>query len=413
MKTKYTYSIYFVFCLTLIVILIELLNAIQFRAVLAANMIGFSQSHTIYRLALQVKETYLESQIKGTNSRLGTVFADTVKTIYLIFVSMLFLNKKFQSYLLKIADRNISFVRSNFRELTRKEINFTCLFIGFYMLARIGLQLISKEELTRYFIIKISILGILGYFLVIPLVIYITYVLLQYFGKKIIVACYLAYIIKILPDVIINDTVNDEKMEQVDIDTFPDEIQNILRKYHLEDSVYKERIPGDEKNAALIGYGKGARMEIYGNFEESDKDELFSVFLHEIGHAKENTLLRKTVVYITLLFIELLIILFIYDSLSSKFVNDMISLFTAFVILSFIYRMLLRQWLIMIYKMVSQQSEINSDMFAKEHHYGKELAQTLFNIVLESSDYLRPTALYNFLRSGHPSISTRIDYLGQ
>lgn len=73
--------------------------------------------------------------------------------------------------------------------------------------------------------------------------------------------------------------------------------------------------------------------------------------------------------------------------------------------------MVLRQWLIMFYKFISQQSEINSDMFAKEHDYGNELATALFNIVLESNDYLKPTIIYNFFRSGHPAISTRIEYL--
>lgn len=87
-------------------------------------------------------------------------------------------------------------------------------------------------------------------------------------------------------------------------------------------------MPGTEKNAAFIGYGKGARMEIYGNFTEVDVDRLFSVFLHEIGHAKENTLMRKTIIYVTLLIIQLLIVLYIYDNISAKYTTEIISAFT-------------------------------------------------------------------------------------
>lgn len=411
MKTKYTILIYTIFVMTFLVIFIELINVLKFKIILSKNEIGMENYPTVNKMAEDNKSEYLESQKKGTQNRLSTVILDISKTIFLIFVSLLFLNLNFRKYFLKIAENNVTFINNNFRDLNVKEINFLCLFVGLYLLNKIVLHILTKDDITKYFVLKISILGILIYLVLIPILIYLSYVLLEYFGKKIIIACYLAYIIKILPDVFINDEVNSEKMEQVDITTFPDDIQNLLHKYNLEDAVYKEIEPGNEKNAALIGYGDGARMEIYGDFDVSDKDELFSVFLHEIGHAKENTLLRKTVIYIILLLVELFIILFIYDFLSPKFVTNIFSIFTCFIALFCIYRMIIRQWLILFYKVVSQQSEINSDLFAKAHSYGNELSHALFNIVIESSDYLRPTVMYNFLRSGHPPISRRIEYL--
>ncbi|ELQ75110.1 Metalloprotease [Trachipleistophora hominis] len=413
MKNHYSYAIYFVFTVTVIIIFIELLNALYFRFVLSEDMVGFRKGQMVYELAERNKTSFLSSQIKGSESRIMSVLVDIAKTVFLILVSLLFLNRKFQKFGMRIASGNISIVKRDFRNLTRKEINFICLIAGLFILNKLILQIVSKDKISKYFAIKISLMGIIGYLLVLPLAIFLAYVLLEYFGKKIIVACYLAYIIKILPDVLINDTVNPDKMEQVDVKSFPDDIQHLLYKYHLEDSVYKEKSPGSEKNAALIGYGKGARMEIYGNFTETDQDQLFSVFLHEIGHAKENTLMRKTIIYIALLIIELLFMLYIYDTISTKFTTEIISVFTAFVLLVFIYRALLRQWLLMIYKIASQQSEINSDMFAKQHDYGRELAETLFNIVIDANDFLKPTAVYNFLRSGHPAIYARIDYLGE
>lgn len=389
------------------------MNSIYFRIILSENIIGFKEGKMVFELASRDKESFIESQIKGTDSRILSVLVDILKTLFLIFVSLFFLNKKFQKFAMEVASRNVSFVKGDFRNLTRREINFICLLSGLFLLNKLVLQLVSKEKISKYFALKLSIIGIVGYALVLPLAICLAYILLEYFGKKIIVACYLAYIIKILPDVLINDNVNSEKMEQVSVKSFPESIQDLLYKYHLEDSVFKERIPGVEKNAALIGYGKGARMEIYGNFTDTDKDQLFSVFLHEIGHAKENTLMRKTIIYISLLIVELLFMLYVYENISTKFTTEIISVFTSFILLVFIYRMLIRQWLILIYKLASQQSEINSDMFAKENNYGDELAETLFNIVIDANDYLKPTAIYNFLRSGHPAIYARIDYLGE
>lgn len=442
MATKYTFTFYLIFFLTLIVISFELLNAVQYKSVLSEGSYGMSSAPSVEKMAQNNKKEYFQSQITGTNNRIGTVLIDMVKTIFLIFLSLLFLNKTLQNKVLEISNRNISFINRDFRDLKKREINFISIIFALYVFAKIVLHLVTTDDFSFLLVSKLVFIGILSYLIFIPIIIYLSYVLLKYFGKKIIIACYLAYIIKIIPDVFINDEVNLEKMEQVDITSFPDDIQMLLNKYHLEESVYKEIEPGNDKNAALIGYGKGARMEIYGNFEINDKDELFSVFLHEIGHAKENTLLRKTLVYISLLVIELFLILFFYSVLSKKYshtdhneitennvanslVDDQreetmrqfpsdecaLSLFSAFIILLLIYRMVLRQWLIIFYKVVSQQSEINSDLFAKEHHYGNELATALFNIVLESNDFLRPTAIYNFFRSGHPSISVRIEYL--
>lgn len=413
MATKYTIAIYLMFLLTISVVFFELVNAIRFSESLSEGALGMSDKPALEKMAEDKKIQFIKSQSTGSANRIETVFIDMMKTLFLISLSLMFLDSTFQKYLLSIAEKNISFVNGNFRELKKKEVNFMTLIIGLYILNKIVLHILTSDNMSRIAIFKLSLIGILCYLVFIPLFIFLSYILLQYFGKKLIIACYLAYIIKIIPDVFINDEVNSEKMEQVDISSFPDDIQHLLYKYHLEDSVYKEIEPGNEKNAALIGYGKGARMEIYGNFEVTDKDELFSVFLHEIGHAKENTLLRKTLVYIFLLIIEMFIVLFIYAVVSKKYANRAFSIFSTFILLVLIYRMVLRQWLIMFYKFVSQQSEINSDMFAKEHHYGNELATALFNIVLESSDFLKPTIIYNFFRSGHPSISVRIEYLAE
>ncbi|KAM0674116.1 hypothetical protein GVAV_002188 [Gurleya vavrai] len=243
------------------------------------------------------------------------------------------------------------------------------------------------------------------------MMIFIIYLALSKFGKKFIIACYIAFVLKILPELLMDDKVDDLKMVKMNLDEFPDDIQEVLRKYDLTESCYKERTPSEDLNAALIGYGSAKRMEIYGDPKKFGKKELYAVFLHEVGHVDEHSLVRKSSVYFTVLFIELLLVLWIYDKLAPKYTNDNISVFTAFILLFFIYRILIRQWPVSANKIASQLSEVNSDLFAKGYGYDEALSNTLFDIGIKSRDYLRPTTLYNSLRSTHPSIYTRVEYL--
>lgn len=411
MRKSYRNICYLFFLLTIISIAYELYTICKFRFDLNRDNLGIDKNSYTYLLASQNKNKFIASQKNATTNRILNVTIDLIKTVFLIFISAIFLDRGLQKRGIRAADSNITLIKNGFRDLKKTEINFMSMLGGMFMVNKMFLSLLSRNEISVMYIGKAIVVIIFSYLILLPLSLFGIFILLKAFKKKLLVACYAAIIIKLLPEVLINDKVDSLKMEKVDIKEFPQDIQKLIRIHELENYVYKEIRPSDEKNAALIGYGKGKRLEIYGDFDTFKKDELYAVLLHEIGHAKENTLLRKTIVYISLILTEMIIILYLYGKVGETFSNETISFFTAFLVLFLVYRMLMKQWLFSLYKFVSQLSEYNSDMVSKEYGYGKDLAKTLFKIVLESDDYLMPTRLYNFLRSGHPSLLDRINYL--
>ncbi|TBU09883.1 putative M48 family peptidase [Hamiltosporidium magnivora] len=403
--------IYSVFIITLLTITYEIFSISKFRYLLSKGELGIATNSNTYVYASRNPEEFIISQEAASKSKIFTVTMDFVKHSVLVAIALLFLDSNLQRMMLKLAEKRVTLVKSGFRDLKKPEINFVCLLYSFYLITIFVVGLLTAKSYAIEKILKCFGFFVAFYLLLAPVLVFITYILLSKFHKKFIIACFIAYAIKVLPDILIQDKVDYTKMTKMDINEFPENIQEVLIKYDLQDRVYKEIFPGKEINAALIGYGDGKRMEIYGNYDEFDQEQLYSVFLHEVGHAKENSLLRKTIIYFIVLVLEMLVFLFLYDRVSSKFSNQDISYFTAFLVLAFIYRVLLRQWLFSIYKLGSQISEINSDLFAKQYGYDEYLANTLYDIGIQSSDYLFPTVIYNSLRSGHPSLYSRIEYL--
>lgn len=411
MKQHFNYFIFFIFTATIFIILLEISSIIRYHTSLSSGKIGLPTKSNTYSLAIEEPKMFLESQLSATHYKLRNVTSDLIKNILFILIALCFLNPMFNEKVINLCENNITLVKQNFRSLKRKEINFISIMLFSYLSTVLMVSLIKSKNVEFQMFFSYLCLFILAYFLLIPLLIFLLFIVISKFGKKFIIACYIAYSIKILPELLMEDKIDHSKMIKMKIEEFPDEIQDVLRKYDLQESVYKERKPGRDMNAALIGYGIKKRMEIYGDLDTYSKDQLFSIFLHEIGHVDEHSLLRKSIVYFIVLLIELLIILLIYEKVAHKYTTNTISFFTSFVMLVFIYRIVLRQWLISANKIVSQLSEINSDLFTKKFHYNDSLALTLYEIGVDAEDYLIPTRMYNSLRSTHPSIFSRVEYL--
>ncbi|KAM0673052.1 hypothetical protein GVAV_003544 [Gurleya vavrai] len=411
MKDHSRYFICFIFTATVLIIAYEVFSVTYYHALLTKGKIGLPKNSSTYSLASEDSIEFLKSQILASHSKFRSVIADLIKHILFITISLLFLNKNMQKKAIKISEKRITFINDGFRNLKRAEINFICLFFILYLAAVLITSTIKTKNLDYAKIGKYTFLFLSFYFFLAPMVIFIIYLALSKFGKKFIIACYIAFVLKILPELLMDDKVDDLKMVKMNLDEFPNDIQEVLRKYELTESCYKEKTPSEDLNAALIGYGSAKRMEIYGDPKTFGKKELYAVFLHEVGHVDEHSLVRKSSVYFTVLFIELLLVLWIYNKLAPKYTNDNISVFTAFILSFFIYRILIRQWPLSANKIASQLSEVNSDLFAKGYGYDEALSNTLFDIGIKSRDYLRPTTLYNSLRSTHPSIYTRVEYL--
>ncbi|KAG0442641.1 CAAX prenyl protease 1 like protein [Dictyocoela muelleri] len=411
MKNFFRNMLYLVFGITVLLIGYELIKTLYYRHNLKNDDLGLKKNSFIYKLANKNQVNFIYSQEIATTNRAIKVSLDLLKTISLITISIIFLDGTLQKKAIIMADSNITLIKNGFRELKKSEINFISLLGGLFFLSKTISDLLMESEISVFYILKTILTTILMYLILIPMGIFLIYILFKTFGKFFIVACYLALIIKLLPELLIQEDVDSEKMVKVDISSYPEDIQDLLNENGLENSVYEEINKSSEKNAALVGYGSKKRLEIYGKFNNKNSKALHSVLLHEIGHANENTFLRKTIIYISLIIAEMIFVIFLYEKVSFKFSNETLSFFSAFIILFLMYRMVIKQWLFSIYKIVSQKSEINSDMFAKDHSYGRDLGVTLFNIAVESGDYLFPTLFYNFLRSGHPPIGDRVNYL--
>lgn len=411
MKDESKYTLYIIFIVTLFIILYELSSVIRYHHALSNGKIGLPTDSETFKIASKKPLQFIKSQLSATHAKFKNVLLDFLKHLLFIGIALLFLNKKFQEKMSGICEKRITFIQQGFRTLKRSEINYMCLIFLLYLFSILLISSVKSKELDYFKVLQYLLLFLGIYFFIAPLFIFVLFMVLNKFHKKFIVACYVAYALKVLPELLMDDPIDHEKMTKMKIEEFPDDIQAVLKKYDLQDSVYKEIDPGSELNAALIGYGSAKRMEIYGDVKSFSNKELYAIFLHEVGHVDEHSLFRKSVVYFLILFLEMMIILFIYDKLAPKYANEFVSMFTAFVILVFIYRTLVRQWPLSVNKITSQMSEINSDLFTEKYDYNRSLAKTLYGIGVGAKDYLVPTRMYNGLRSTHPSIYSRVEYL--
>src|SRR5690606_8498397 len=102
------------------------------------------------------------------------------------------------------------------------------------------------------------------------------------FGSKLIIACYVAYYIKAITELLDQDPVDLSELEKVPIESFSEKVQEFLRERNLQDKVYQEKNKSKSVNAALVGWGDYERIEIYGDHDNFDKEEFESVLMHEI-----------------------------------------------------------------------------------------------------------------------------------
>lgn len=246
---------------------------------------------------------------------------------------------------------------------------------------------------------------------VIPVGIFITIRLLRIFNAKFILACYFSYFLLELNDILSISSVNGDKMEKMSPEVFSSEIQGLIRHQNLSDSIYKEREPGENVNAALIGIGEKERIEIYGKVGGMDEGQLESILIHEVGHSYHRSLIKKLSMFFLLLFLEMLLVSFLYRNVAEEFMYGSVSKEGSFIVLAFLYFVSIRPWLFIAYNMTSQNAEVAADLLTKTYHHNTELANTLYRISMDSFDFLAPSRLYNALNSMHPSILSRIEYL--
>lgn len=251
-------------------------------------------------------------------------------------------------------------------------------------------------------------LNLIVFFLVgIPSVVYISMKLLEVLGRKFILACYIAFLMDDLLEVL-GDKGPGGKM-RVPLEMFPEEIRECLRVERLENSVFASANSRGKKNAALVGLGKSRRIEIYGRFDPRHSEELHSVIMHEIGHSVDGTIPKRKILKHALFLCETALLSWMYMRRGKMFGCADVSAQGFFILLFIVYLISGRPWLFTIFNMYTQRSELSADEFARTHGYGKSLSQILFKVAMEHGAYLDPSFLHHAMTSLHPSTRLRIE----
>lgn len=408
MKLIFNTLICFLFSFTILLIIFEIGRAIIKLKYLNANEIDLPKDSAMYKLAIKEKDEYISSQKKASKKRLKHLFKDLAEQVSYCILSLCFIFDVLKNRIFHFCEKRISILNDSYFNFRKAEIDFVNLFFSSYIMISI---LISDIYSTKIEFIKYFLGAIFCYFCVFPFLILLVLVLIRKLGIQIILACYIAYFIKLVPDIFSVDKVEADSMKKISSTKFPEKIQKVLKEYKLNDNVFVEKEPSPNMNAALIGHGDQMRIEIYGDMDKLNKQKIYSVFLHEIGHAYEASLFKKATVYVLIICLEAFFIICLYKKISKKYANNKMNNEVAFVVAALAYKMGIRPYLMLGYKLISQRSEIISDFFAKSYNYQKPLGRTLYDIGIDSADYLTPTIIYNLLRSGHPSIYDRVEYL--
>lgn len=409
MKTAFLGAFWLSFFLGIFILTNELIFNFWTMRNIDVKPYGLPSSSNTLKLAAKDQD-FVSSQQKALSKRVKRVSNEIIRHFYVLAAGLLFLNLSLRNFI-KMFITGIVKIFPKYRNNIRTKEMFTLSFIITVFLASIfGSGLLGDPE-------SITIPGVMIFYIslfmfIIPTLYFIQNKLLKIYSTQLITACYLAYFVKAISELLSLDDVNLEAMKKVDIKTFSQEVQSYLKERGLEERVYSEKGKAEGSlNAALVGWGVFERIEIYGKHDDLSDRELESILMHEIGHSQDYSLVKKIIALFTIKLIEMYIIIKIYKVVSEKFSDDVISKNGAFFALLFIYLLFINRWLFVFHKLTSQTSEANADSIAKEHGYGIELANVLYNITINSTYLIRSTQLFNILKSYHPTIYSRVENL--
>ncbi|KAG5859760.1 peptidase M48 domain-containing protein [Encephalitozoon hellem] len=393
---------YTFFVLTYLAQTIEVLNVLITKSRVDSGETGFEEGLATNEMAKR-DQSYSANIKKALGKRGSELLGDILVHTMHFSASILFFTEAGRLFSMKILNR----IFGGFFDL---EIVFLTIVVS----------MLSLNAFTEYVVCSIyknpSLEIILvwcffGALFVIPICIFIFIKLLRIFGANFVVSCYLSYFIMEVSDILSISNVDLTKMEKVAPNVFSENIQRLMSDRGLSDSIYREKRPGKNVNAALIGIGNSERIEIYGKIENMDDDQLESILIHEVGHSYDRSLVKKISVFFLLLCLEILFLVVLYDNIAKEFVWGNVSKEGSFIVLICLYFASVRPWLFMLYNLTSQSAEMYADLLTKRYNYNKTLAGTLYKISVDSLDFLAPSWLYNSLNSLHPSIMSRIEYL--
>lgn len=400
------------FIMTFVTLLTEYMWLVHFGNELRSGNTGLPKNSASYKLAMNT-EDYSKNMEKSVDSRKLYIMEKLIGFIVYFLIGSAIMVDAIRLYIFHLSKKTINLYCKSFNNICKNQVamsNIFCfLFTIFYLFDYVEKFLFSKS--MTLFVKVLVVFGL--YCILCPIGLIVIYFMLQQFGAKLIIAIYLSVFIKNIYEVFIQDDFNKETLRRLDPEIFTERVQQYLEKNNLSDQVYQDMNKKKDTNAALVGMDKSARIEIYGDFNNLEEEQRDSILLHEIGHSEDHSLLKKLIIYFSLIYLEMVVMLFLYSSVANHLKCEHLSKDTSFILLSIVYFLACREWMMMFYKMSSQRAEIAADLLAKDQGYGKQLASTLFKISVTESGFIRPSWMYNALTAMHPSIYDRVEYLSK
>lgn len=396
--------------LGIFVLLSEALFDFAARDALETPTYGLPENSRTLKLATN-GSLFVSSQMAALSKRISKIPDEVVRHLIILGVSMMFLNKAIKKMTQKMIIKVSRVIPKIGSELRINEGIFISTITTLIVAAVFGGSGFLKGIVVPGSVLMpILLYFVLGIFIM-PTIYFVINKLLKIYSARLILACYIAYFVKAFSEFATLDDVNLENMKKVNISIFSEPVREYLKERGLENRVYTERKKSETLNAALSGWGSFERIEIYGDHKNLSEREFEAILMHEIGHSQDYSLFKKIVVLFSLKLVEACVVLYIYMSLANKFSDDIVTKNGSFFILFVIYFLFLNRWLLVFHKLVSQTAEFSADTIAKNHGYGNELSKVLYDITVKGESNLRATWFFNSLKSYHPTVYDRIEYL--
>lgn len=411
MKKIFTYVISASFVFGILVLLNELVNCLKVIGQIDRKEAFLPTTSKTFQMASDNAE-FANSQYKALLRRIHNIPGDIIKHICVVLVSLLILSQSIKVKAQKAVSSIVEIFPKIGNSSRMKEVCFVSFTITSIIAAVFaGGPIIFKPlKAESQFFISITVYLALG-FVFIPFVYVIARKLLKVYSSRLIAACYLAYYVKSISEFLTVEDVNMQTMKKLDISVFSNTVVDYLKERHLENRIYGERKKSETLNAALVGWGTLERIEIYGNHKNLTDKEFEAVLMHEIGHSQDYSLFKKLSALFILKFIEMVIVLQLYLTVSEEYSDEFISKYGVFSIILILYFLFIDRWLLLFHKLTSQAAENSADLIAKAHGYGQDLAKVLFDITIRGETNIQSTKVFNALRSYHPTVYDRIEKL--
>lgn len=422
MKNNFTNVAYIACALSILIIAYEFVDTFLFYRTLNKGETDFYSKYRIQTL-INKENGFIESQLEASFHKISRLERELYAWVILTLTLVGFTNQKAKNTLLKGCSRKMNILNAN---SVRTEINYVSIFICAVMYAAYGngfVKILLGKEFDT--ILSEILFYICMFCVVLPFLLSLIYNLFRIFGNKLIIAYYLTFYIKATAEFFTQEPIDLDEFKKVDITQYSHKVREYLHERHLENDVYQEKDKAESINAALVGWGKHEHIEIYGNHGKFSNDEFESVLMHEIGHSQDYSLHKKVIMLYFIKSLEFALVLWLFNTGCKYYVDEdpeangvnntanqgNLSKLGVFIILVVIYEMTMNRYLMILHKLTSQNAEINADLIAKKHGFGPDLARVLFKITVGAKESIHFTFPYNALKSYHPTILRRAQYL--